>query len=144
MSLLFFSFFLPFCFSFLYFVVASSFCFVCFFFQAVLLFFFFFFFCLLSGCFLNHNLRFVFALHLVFLLLVFFVFVAFIFCYFLNFGNLSKTSLKNMEIPKTAKIKNAEKTDILTRTVSTGVFTNSVFFSFFVFLSILHFLLKTL
>ena len=98
-----------------------------------------FFICLLSGCFLNHNLRFVFALHLVFLLLVFFVFVAFIFCYFLNFGNLSKTSLKNMEIPKTAKIKNAEKkTDILTRTVSTGVFTNSVFFVF-VFLSILHF-----
>ena len=79
---------------------------------------------------MNHNLRFVFALHLVFLLLVFFVFVAFIFCYFLNFGDLSKTSLKNMEIPKTAKIKNAEKTDILTRTVSTSVFTNSVFFVF--------------
>ena len=36
-----------------------------------------------------------------------------------------------METPKTAKIKNAEKkTDILTRTVSTGVFTNSVFFVF--------------
>ena len=35
-----------------------------------------------------------------------------------------------MEIPKTAKIKNAEKTDILTRTVSTIVFTNSVFFCF--------------
>ena len=36
-----------------------------------------------------------------------------------------------MEIPKTAKMKNAEKkTDILTRTVSTGVFTNSVFFIF--------------
>ena len=44
-----------------------------------------------------------------------------------------------MEIPKTTKMKNAEKkkknkkkkkkkTDILTRTVSTGVFTNSVFF----------------
>ena len=35
-----------------------------------------------------------------------------------------------MEIPKAAKIKNVEKTDILTRTVSTGVFTNSVFFVF--------------
>ena len=107
MSLLFISFFLPFCFSFLYFVVASSFCFVSFFFQVVLLFF------LFSACclvvFLNHSLRFVFALHLVFLLLVFFVFVAFIFCYFLKFGDLSKTSLKNMEILKTAKIKNAEK-----------------------------------
>ena len=38
-----------------------------------------------------------------------------------------------MEIRKTAKIKNAEKTDILTRTVSTGVFTNSVFFCFLCF-----------
>ena len=39
-----------------------------------------------------------------------------------------------MEIPKTAKMKNAEKkTDILARTVSTGVFTNSVFFSFLCF-----------
>ena len=39
-----------------------------------------------------------------------------------------------MEIPKTAKIKNAEKTDILTRAVSTIVFTNSVFFLFLCFL----------
>ena len=133
MSLLFFSCFLPFCFSFLDFVVASS-SFVCFFLSSCSSVFVFFFF---SACclavFLNHNLRFVFALHLVFLLLAFFVFVAFIFCDFLNFGNLSKTSLKNMEIPKTAKIKNAEKTDILTRTVSTGVFTNSVFFCFLCF-----------
>ena len=35
-----------------------------------------------------------------------------------------------MEIPKTAKITNAEKTDILTRAISTIVFTNSVFFLF--------------
>ena len=35
-----------------------------------------------------------------------------------------------MEIPKTAKTKMQKKTDILTRTVSTGVFTNSVFFVF--------------
>ena len=108
LSLLFFSFFLPFCFSFLYFVLAFSFCFACFFFQAVLLFLFFLF-CLLSGCFLNHNLRFVFALHLVFLLLLFFVFVAFIFVLFGILETYQNTSLKNMEIPKTAKIKNAEK-----------------------------------
>ena len=39
-----------------------------------------------------------------------------------------------MEIEKTAKMKNAEKkTDILTRAVSTIVFTNSVFFSFLCF-----------
>ena len=38
-----------------------------------------------------------------------------------------------MEIRKTTKIKNAEKTDILTRTVSTGVFTNSVSFCFLCF-----------
>ena len=39
-----------------------------------------------------------------------------------------------MEIPKIAKMKNAEKkTDILTRAISTIVFTNSVFFSFLCF-----------
>ena len=38
-----------------------------------------------------------------------------------------------MEIPKTPKMKNAEKkkTDILTRAISTVVFTDSVFFFFF-------------
>ena len=45
-----------------------------------------------------------------------------------------------MEIPKIAKMKNAEKTDIFTRAISTVVFTNSAFFSF-LFLKILHFLL---
>ena len=39
-----------------------------------------------------------------------------------------------MEIQKTAKMKNAvKKKDILTRAVSTDVFTNSVFFSFLSF-----------
>ena len=39
-----------------------------------------------------------------------------------------------MEISKTAKMKNAEKkTDLLTRAISTVVFTNSVFFSFLCF-----------
>ena len=118
------------CFSLAFFGLPPLFLFVvfAFLFQDVLLFLFF---CLLSCVVLNHNNSFIFSLHLVFLLLLlFFVFVAFIFCYSLNFGNLSKTSLKNTEIRKTAKIKNAEKTDILTRTVSTAVFANSVFFCF--------------
>ena len=70
-----------------------------------------------------------FDLHLVFLLLLllFFVFVIFIFCYLLILGCLSKTSLQNLEIQKTTKMENAEKMDILTRTMSTSVFTNSVF-----------------
>ena len=50
-----------------------------------------------------------------------------------------------MEIPKTAKIKNAEKkTDILTRTVSTGVFTNNVFFSFWGFFQVCIFAENTI
>ena len=52
---------------------------------------------------------------------------------FLIFGNQSKNISEKMEIPKIAKMKNAEKTDILTRTISTIVFTNSVFFSFLCF-----------
>ena len=113
--------------------------------QFLFLFFFFYDFCLLSCFVLNHNLKFVFVLHLVFLLL-FLVFVAFIFCYFFMFGNLSKTSLKkkkhgNSKNSKNEKCRKTKKTDILTRTISTSVFTNSVFFFFFffVFLSILHF-----
>ena len=39
----------------------------------------------------------------------FFVFVALVFCKFLIFGYLSKTSLKNLQIAKKTKIKNAEK-----------------------------------
>ena len=66
--------------------------------------------CCLNSFVLNHNLRFVFALHLVFsLLLFFFVFVAFIFCYFFDFWKPIKNISENMEIPKTAKMKNAEK-----------------------------------
>ena len=38
-----------------------------------------------------------------------------------------------MEIGKTAKMKNAQKTDILTKAVSTVVFTSSVFVSFLCF-----------
>ena len=69
-SLLFFSFFLPSCFSF---SLSGS----CFFFLLCLLFLFqdvllFLFFCLLSCVVLNHNISFLFALHLVFWLLLFF------------------------------------------------------------------------
>ena len=123
-------FFLPSCFSF---SLSGS----CFFFLLCLLFWFqdvllFLFFCLLSCVVLNHNISFLFALHLVFFVVVVVVvcLACFVFWYFFILGNRSKTSLKNMETPKTAKIKNAEKTDILTRTVSTIVFTNSVFFVF--------------
>ena len=84
----------------------------------------------LLSCFvLNHNLRFVFILHLLLLLLSLFLFCCFhIFClFFLIFGYLWKTSLKIMEIwKKKTKMKNTGKTDILTRAISTGVFTNSV------------------
>ena len=51
-------------------------------------------------------------------------------CVFLIFGYLPKTYLEKLEIPKTPKMKKAEKTDILTRAASTGVLTNSVFFCF--------------
>ena len=78
-----------------------------------------------------------------FFFFLFLVFVAFIFCIFLNFGYLSKTSLKKMEIAKNPKMKNAQKKDNLTRAVSTGVFTNRVFFLFCVSLNF-AFLLKTL
>ena len=68
-------------------------------FQDVILFVFF---CLFFCFVLNHNARFGFALHLVFLLL-FFVLVALVFCYFLIFGYLSKTSLKFLDIAKKQK-----------------------------------------
>ena len=94
----------------------------------------FLFFCLLSCFALNHNLRFVFALHLVFLMLLFFVFVAFIFSYFLIFGYLSKKHLwKNENSKNTKNEKCRKKTDTLTRAVGTVVFTNSVLFSFLCF-----------
>ena len=55
--------------------------------------------------------------HIVFLLLLFVVCVALVFCYFLNFGYLSKTSLKNLEIPKPPAentINSAKKTQTMT------------------------------
>ena len=92
------------CFSFQFLVLAFCFCFVCFLFQDVLLFLVF---CLFSCFVLNHNIIFV-ALLLVFLLL-FFGFCCFGILLFFEFGYLSKTSLKQLEIPKTPKMKIAEK-----------------------------------
>ena len=62
-----------------------------------------------------------------FLLLSYFV--------FFEFGYLSKNiSEKIGNCKKNPKMKNAQKKDILTRAVTTGVLTNSVFFFFLVFL----------
>ena len=91
-------------------------------------------FCFVSACSLvlvsSHAIIFV-ALHLVFLLL-FFVFVALVFCYFLNCDDLSKTSLKNLEIPKTPKMRNAEKKkQTFGQEQLAQVFSHIVFFVFF-------------
>ena len=134
-------FFLPSCFSF---YLSGS----CFFFLLCLLFCFkmffcFCFFCLLSCVVLNHNISFLFALHLVFLLLLFFVLLALFFWYFLILGNQSKNISEKHGNSKQQKSKMQKKTDILTRTVSTIVFTNSVFFCFFCFFQFCIFLLKT-
>ena len=89
LSLSFLSFFLASCFSCHFLVLAFCYWFVCFLFEDVPLF------CFSACCLvLNHNLRFVFALHLVLWLLFFVVFVAFIFSYFLIFWpTYQKTSL---------------------------------------------------
>ena len=73
---------------------------VCSLFQDVL---WFLFICLFSCFVLNHNIRFVFALRLL-LLLVLFCFVGFVFCFLLPIKNISE----KMEIPKTPEIKNEE------------------------------------
>ena len=49
-----------------------------------------------------------------------------------------------MEIAKNPKMKNAQKKDILTRAVSTGVLTNSVFFSFLCFFNFSFFAENTI
>ena len=77
----------------------------------------------------SHAIIFV-ALHLVFLLLLF-VFVALVFCYFLNCDDLSKTSLKNLEIPKTPKMRNAEKKQTFGQEQLAQVFSHIVFFFVF-------------
>ena len=90
-------------------------------------------FCLLSCVVLNHNISFIFALHLVFWLLLFFCSSCFAILLFFDFWKPVKNISEKMEIGKTAKMKNAQKTDILTKAVSTVVFTNSVFVSFLCF-----------
>ena len=90
-SLLFFSFFLPSCFSF---SLSGS----CFFFLLCLLFLFqdvllFLFFCLLSCVVLNHNISFLFALHLVFWFLLFFCSSCFAILLFFDFWKPVKKHL---------------------------------------------------
>ena len=81
---------------------------------------------------LNHKIRFV-CFASSYLVVVF----RFDILFLLIFGYLSKTSPQRLELANT-KNQICRKTDILTRAVSTGVFTNSVF-SFFVCLYTLHF-----
>ena len=60
----------------------------------------------------------------------------FLFGYFDIFWFLAtyqKTSLEKLQSPKTPNMRNAEKLDVLTRTISTGVFANGVFYVFFKF-----------
>ena len=126
---LFFFFLVSFLFSFLFLVLALSFCFVsfsrCYF---VLVFF--------SACclalfwiimfdFLLLCILFSYSCCFWFLLLSYFVFL---------FNYLSKNISEKFGNCKKQKMKNAQKKDILTRAVSTGMLTNSVFFFFSVFL----------
>ena len=76
-------------------------------------------------------------------LVVFFYFVALVFCYFLIFGYLSRNISPKFEVPKTPTMKMQRKTNMLTRAISTRVFTKR-FFILFACLKILHALLKTL
>ena len=106
-SLLLFSFFLPSCFSF---SLSGS----CFFFLLCLLFLFqdvllFLLFCLLSCVVLNHNISFIFALHLVFWLLLFFCSSCFAILLFWDFWKPVKNISEKMEIGKTAKNEKCRK-----------------------------------
>ena len=97
-------------------------------FQDVLLFLFF---CLFSCFALNHNTIFLFALHLVFLALFFFCSCCFgILLFFWILATCQKHHSKIWKFRKPQNETRRRKTDILTRAVSTGVFTNSVFFLF--------------
>ena len=108
------------------------FCFVCFLFQDVILFLFF---CLLSSFVLNQNIiSFTFASCFFVVVVFVFCFCCFGVCYFFEFWLPIKKHLSKKWKFENPKMKNAEKTDILTRTVCTGVFTNSVLFFLFVFL----------
>ena len=64
--------------------------------------------------------------------------------FFLILTTYQKTSLKILEIAKKTKMKNAQKKDILTRAVSTGVLTNSVFFLFLCFFKFCSFAENTI
>ena len=135
-SLLLFFFFLPSCFPCQFLVLAFCFCFVCFLFQDVVLLLLF---CLLSCFVLNHNNKFVFVLHLVFLLLLFFVLL---FGYFF-LATYQKTSLEQLDIAKKTKMKNAEKWTFLQEQLA-QVCSQIVSYFLCVLLYNLHALLKTL
>ena len=94
---------------------------------------------------MNHNISFVFALHLLssFCSCFLFCLLCFFFVFF-DFGKPIKNIFKKTEIEKTAKMKNAEKKDTWTRAVSTIVFTNSVFFLFCVSLNFAFFAENTI
>ena len=75
-----------------------------------------------------------FSIALGFVVVVVFFFLFLLFWRFVIFEfwlRIKKTSFKNLEIPKTPKIKDAEKTDTLARTVSTGVHNFCVVFFLF-------------
>ena len=125
-----------FCFWFLFF----CFCCVCFLVSRCYLVFFFFF--LLVVVFWITILD-LFLLYLLFSCCCFLNFVAFIFCYFLSFGYQSNLWKLWKLQKKNAKMKKKQKKESLTRAVSTGVLTTSVFFLFCVSLNFAV-LLKTL
>ena len=76
------------------------------------------------------------------LLLVVFGFCCFHILFFFDFNYLSKNISEKIGNCKTPKSENCTKKDILTRAVSTGVLTNSVFFSFLCFFKFCTFCLK--
>ena len=128
-NLLFIYFFLPSCVSCQFLVLAFCFCFVCLLFQDCVVFFFRLFFCLLSCDVLNHHVKFVFALHLV-LLVLFLLLFCFVVLVFFDFWLAITNISQHFGYCKT--------TDILTRAISTGVLTNRVcfplcFFEFCIF-----------
>ena len=88
----------------------------------------FWFFCLLFCVVWNRNIIYFLVLHLVCLLLLLFLGFALIFCYFSIFGYLSENIFQKIWKFKKKQRIIKTKTDILTRAISTIVFTNSVIY----------------
>ena len=124
-SRLFFSFFLPSCFACQFLVLAFVFVLIAFCFKM------FFCFCVSACCLVCFESQYyIFFLCIQFCCCCCFCFCCFGVLLFFEFWLPIKNISQKLEIPKTPKMKNEEETDILTKTVSTGVFTNSVFFVF--------------